>query len=64
MCPSVFYLRPYFYIIIGVVNASSSIDNVVTCLKERKRELDRARRAAMSPEQRALSNKRRRDLYA
>ena len=34
------------------------------CPKERKRELDRARRAALSPEQKALINKRRRDLYA
>ena len=34
------------------------------CPKERKRELDRARRAAMSHEQKALINKRRRDLYA
>jgi hypothetical protein len=32
--------------------------------KERKRELDRARRAAMSPEQRAQLNKRRRELRA
>ncbi|XP_021320662.1 uncharacterized protein LOC8073270 isoform X2 [Sorghum bicolor] len=48
----------------GVINASSSIDNLVKCPKERMRELHRARRAAMSPEQKALLNKRRRDLYA
>jgi hypothetical protein len=53
-----------FLLYIGVVNASSSIDNIVTCPKERKHELDRAPRAAMSPEQKALLNKRRRDLYA
>jgi len=58
-------LRPYFCDVnIGDVNASGSIDNIVTCTKERKRELDRARRAAMSPEQKALINKRRRELYA
>lgn len=58
-------LRPYFFLLhLGVVNASNSIDNIVMCLKERKRELDRARRAALSPEQKALINKRRRDLYA
>ncbi|XP_002448248.2 uncharacterized protein LOC8055924 isoform X2 [Sorghum bicolor] len=48
----------------GPINASTSINNVVTCPKERKREVERARRAAMSPEQKALLNKRRRDLYA
>ena len=58
-------LRPYFFLLhLGVVNASNSIDNIVTCPKERKRELDRARRAALSPEQKALINKRWRDLYA
>ena len=40
-----------FYQYIGAANASNSIDNIVTCPKERKRELDRARRAALSPEQ-------------
>ena len=34
------------------------------CRKERKRDRDRARKAAMPPEQRALLNKRRRELYA
>ena len=53
-----------FYQYIGAANASKSIDNVVTCPKERKRELDRARRAALSLEQKALINKRRRELYA
>jgi hypothetical protein len=53
-----------FLLYIGDVNASSSIDNIVTCPKERKCELDRARRVAMSPEQKVLLNKRRRDLYA
>ena len=53
-----------FYQYIGAANASNSIDNIVTCPKERKRELDRARRAALSPKQKALINKRRRDLYA
>ncbi|XP_021305519.1 uncharacterized protein LOC110431136 [Sorghum bicolor] len=48
----------------GPINASTSINNVVTCPKERKREVERARWAAMSPEQKALLNKRRRDLYA
>ena len=58
-------LRPYFFLLhIGAVNASNSIDNIVMCPKERKRELDRARRVTMSPEQKALINKRRRDLYA
>jgi hypothetical protein len=58
-------LRPHFFLLhIGVENASNSIDNIVTCSKERKRELDRARRAAMSPEQKAQINKRRRELYA
>jgi hypothetical protein len=52
------------YYNIGVVNASSSIDNIVTCLKECKRELNRARRVAISPEQKALINKRRCELYA
>ena len=52
------------YYNIGVVNASNSINNIVTCPKERKRELHRARRAAMSPEQKALIKKRRRELYA
>ena len=57
-------LRPYFFLLhLGVVNASNSIDNIVTCPKERKRELDRARQATLSPEQKALINKRRRDLY-
>jgi hypothetical protein len=57
--------RPYFFLLhIGAVNASNSIDNIVTCSKQRKRELDRARRAALSPEQMALINKRWRDLYA
>jgi len=51
------------YCNIGVVNASSPIDNIVTYPKERKRELDRARRVTMSPEQKALINKRRRELY-
>jgi hypothetical protein len=32
------------------------------CPKEHKRELDRAQRAALSPEQKALINKRRHDL--
>ena len=32
--------------------------------KERKRDYDRARNAATSPEQRALLNKRRRESYA
>jgi len=45
----------HFYQYIGAVNASNSIDNIVTCPKERKRELDRARRAAPSPEQNATS---------
>jgi hypothetical protein len=53
-----------FFIYIGAVNASSSIDNIVTCPEMHKRELDRAKRAAMSPEQKALLNKRQRDLYA
>ena len=58
-------LRPYFFLLhLGVVNAFNSIDNIVTCPKECKRELDRARQAALSPEQKALINKRRRDLYA
>ena len=58
-------LRPYFFLLhLGIVNASNSIDNIVTCPKERKRELDKARRAAMSPKQKALINKRRRELYA
>ena len=52
------------YYNIGALTASSSIDNIVTCPKERKRELDKARRAAMSPKQKALINKRRRELYA
>ena len=52
------------YYNIGALTASSSIDNIVTCPKEHKRELDRAQRAALSPEQKALINKRRRDLYA
>ena len=34
------------------------------CPNERKRDRDRARYAAMSTEQRALQNKRRRELYA
>jgi hypothetical protein len=53
-----------FLLYIGVVNASSSIDNIVTCPKKHKRELDRARRAVISPEQKALLNKRRCDMYA
>jgi len=54
-----------FYQYIGAANASNSLDNIVTCPKERnKRELDRARRAALSPEQKAIITKRRRDLYA
>ena len=53
-----------FYQYIGAANASNSIDNIVTCPKEHKHELDRARWAALSPEQKALINKRRRDLYA
>jgi hypothetical protein len=58
-------LRPYFFLLhIGVVNASNAIDNIVMCPKERKRELDRARWAALSPEQKALINKRRHDLRA
>jgi len=52
-----------FYQYIGAANASNSIDNIVTCPKERKRELDRARWAALSPEQKALINKRRRDFF-
>ena len=65
MCPSIIYLRPYFfYQYIGAANASNSIDNIVMCPKERKHELNRARWAALSPEQKALINKRRRDLYA
>ena len=65
MCPSIIYLRPnIFYQYISAVNASNSIDNIVTCPKEHKHELDRARWAALSPEQKALINKRRRDLYA
>jgi hypothetical protein len=44
--------------------ASGPINRLVTCQKERKRDRDRARNAAMSPEQRALLNKRRRELYA
>ena len=65
MCPSIIYLRPYFfYQYIGAANASNSIDNIVTCPKEHKRELDRAQRAALSPEQKTLINKRRCDLYA
>jgi hypothetical protein len=58
-------LRLYFFLLhIGVVNASNSIDNIVMCPKKRKRELDRARQAVLSPEQKALINKRRRDLRA
>ena len=53
-----------FYQYIGAANASNSIDNIVMCPKEHKRELDRARWAALSPKQKALINKRRRDLYA
>ena len=34
------------------------------CPNERKRDHDRARYTAMSTEQRALQNKRRRELYA
>ena len=36
----------------------------VMCPKECKCDRDRARNAAISPEQRALLNKRRRELYA
>jgi hypothetical protein len=54
----------YFLLYIGAVNAYRSINNIVTCPKECMRELDRARRAAMSPEQKALINKRRHELYA
>jgi len=54
----------HFVLYLGPINASISINNVVTCPKERKREVERAQRAAMSPEQKALLNKRRRDLYA
>jgi len=53
-----------FLLYIGAVNASSSLNNIVTCPKERKRELDRARRTALSPKQKALINKRQHDLYA
>jgi hypothetical protein len=34
------------------------------CPKERRRDRDRARKAAMPPQQRALLNKRQRELYA
>ena len=58
-------LRSYFFLLhLGVVNASNSIDIIVTCPKERKRDRDRARKATMSLEERALLNKRRRELYA
>ena len=59
-------LRPYFFLLhVGDINASNSLDNIVTCPKERnKRELDRTRWVALSPEQKALINKRWRDLYA
>ena len=53
-----------FYQYVGAANASNSINNIVMCPKERnKRELDIARWAALSPKQKALINKRRRDLY-
>ena len=52
-----------FYQYVGAANASNSINNIVMCPKEHKRELDRARWAALSPKQKALINKRRRDLY-
>jgi hypothetical protein len=58
-------LRLYLLLLhIGDVNASNCIENIITCPKERKRQLDRARRAAMSPEQKALINKRRHESYA
>ena len=44
--------------------APSPINRLVTCPKERKRDRDRARKATMSLEERALLNKRRRELYA
>ena len=52
------------YIYIGSRYAPSPIKRLVTCPKERKRDRDRAQKAAMSLEQRALLNKRRRKLYA
>jgi len=51
-------------IYVGFGYAPSPINRLVTCPKERKRDRDRARKAAMSPEQRALLNKRRHELYA
>ena len=51
-------------IYIGSGYAPSPINRLVTCPKERKRDRDRAQKATMSPEQRALLNKRRRELYA
>jgi len=50
--------------IIGSGYAPSPINRLVMCPNERKRDRDRARYAAMSTEQRALQNKRRRELYA
>jgi len=58
-------LRPYISLLhIGAINASHSIDNIGTGRKECKQELDRARRATMSPEQKAQINKRRHELHA
>jgi hypothetical protein len=51
-------------IYIGSGYAPNPINRLVTCPKQRKRDRDRARKAAMSSEQRALLNKRRRELYA
>ena len=51
-------------IYIGSRYAPSPINRLVTCPRERKRDRDRARKVAMSPEQRALLNKRQRELYA
>jgi len=50
--------------IIGSGYAPSPINRLVICPNECKRDRDRARYAAMSNEQRALQNKRRRELYA
>ncbi|XP_066376908.1 uncharacterized protein [Miscanthus floridulus] len=44
--------------------APSPINRLVTCPKERKHDRDRARKVAMSLEERALLNKRRHELYA
>ena len=51
-------------IYIGSGYAPSPINRLVTCPKERKHDRDRARKATMSLEKRALLNKRRRELYA